>query len=43
MYLLYRVGIVIRSEILFEYLELKLVLEKLNNILDDKIMVDLNY
>lgn len=39
----YRAGTVIRSEILSEYPELKPVLEKLNNILDDKTMADLNY
>ena len=43
MYPLYRAGTVIRSEILSEYPELKPVLEKLNNILDDKTMADLNY
>lgn len=43
MYPSYRAGTVIRSEILSEYPELKPVLEKLNNILDDKIMADLNY
>ena len=39
----YRAGTVIRSEILSEYPELKPVFEKLNNILDDKTMADLNY
>ncbi|WP_029596927.1 glycine betaine ABC transporter substrate-binding protein [Fusobacterium animalis] len=39
----YRAGTVVRSEILSEYPELKPVLEKLNNILDDKTMADLNY
>ena len=43
MYPAYRAGTVIRSEILSEYPELKPVLEKLNNILDDKTMADLNY
>ena len=43
MYPSYRAGTVIRSEILSEYPELKAVLEKLNNILDDKTMADLNY
>ena len=43
MYPSYRAGTVIRSEILSEYPELKTVLEKLNNILDDKTMADLNY
>ena len=43
MYPSYRAGTVVRSEILFEYPELKPVLEKLNNILDDKTMADLNY
>lgn len=43
MYPSYRAGTVIRSEILSEYPELKSVLEKLNNILDDKTMADLNY
>ena len=43
MYPSYRAGTVVRSEILSEYPELKPVLEKLNNILDDKIMADLNY
>ena len=43
MYPSYRAGTVVRSEILFEYPELKVVLEKLNNILDDKTMADLNY
>ena len=43
MYPSYRAGTVVRSEILFEYPELKAVLEKLNNILDDKTMADLNY
>ena len=43
MYPSYRAGTVIRSEILFEYPELKPVLEKLNDILDDKTMADLNY
>ena len=43
MYPSYRAGIVVRSEILSEYPELKPVLEKLNNILDDKTMADLNY
>ena len=43
MYPSYRAGTVIRSEILSEYPELKPVLEKLNNILDDKTMADLNY
>lgn len=43
MYPSYRAGTVIRSEILTEYPELKPVLEKLNNILDDKTMADLNY
>ena len=43
MYPSYRAGTVVRSEILSEYPELKPVLEKLNNILDDKKMADLNY
>ena len=43
MYPSYRAGTVIRSEILSEYPELKPVLEKLNSILDDKTMADLNY
>ena len=43
MYPSYRAGTVIRSEILSEYPELKPVFEKLNNILDDKTMADLNY
>ena len=43
MYPSYRAGTVVRSEILSEYPELKPVLEKLNNILDDKTMSDLNY
>ena len=43
MYTSYRAGTVVRSEILSEYPELKPVLEKLNNILDDKTMADLNY
>ena len=43
MYPSYRAGTVIRSEILSEYPELKPVLEKLNDILDDKTMADLNY
>ena len=43
MYPSYRAGTVVRSEILSEYPELKAVLEKLNNILDDKTMADLNY
>lgn len=43
MYPSYRAGTVVRSEILSEYPELKPILEKLNNILDDKIMADLNY
>ena len=43
MYPSYRAGTVVRSEILSKYLELKPVLEKLNNILDDKTMADLNY
>ena len=43
MYPSYRAGTVVRSEILSEYPELKPVLEKLNNILDDKTMADLNY
>ena len=43
MYPSYRAGTVIRSEILSKYPELKPVLEKLNNILDDKTMADLNY
>ena len=43
MYPSYRAGTVVRSEILSEYPELKVVLEKLNNILDDKKMADLNY
>ena len=43
MYPSYRAGTVVRSEILSEYTELKQVLEKLNNILDDKTMADLNY
>lgn len=43
MYPSYRAGTVIRSEILSEYPELKPVLKKLNNILDDKTMADLNY
>jgi len=34
---------VLRVEILSKYPELKPVLEKLNNILDDKTMADLNY
>ena len=43
MYPSYRAGTVVRSEILSKYSELKPVLEKLNNILDDKTMADLNY
>ena len=43
MYPSYRAGTVVRSKILSEYPELKVVLEKLNNILDDKTMADLNY
>ena len=43
MYPSYRAGTVVRSEILSEYPELKVVLEKLNNILDDKTMANLNY
>lgn len=43
MYPSYRAGTVVRSKILSEYPELKPVLEKLNNILDDKTMADLNY
>ena len=43
MYPSYRAGTVVRSEILSKYPELKPVLEKLNNILDDKTMADLNY
>lgn len=43
MYPSYRAGTVVRSEILSEYPELKPVLEKLNNILDNKTMADLNY
>ena len=43
MYPSYRAGTVVRSEILSEYPELKPVLEKLNNILDDRTMADLNY
>ena len=43
MYPSYRAGTVARSEILSKYPELKPVLEKLNNILDDKTMADLNY
>ena len=43
MYPSYRAGTVIRSEILSEYPELKPVFEKLNNILDDKTMANLNY
>ena len=43
MYPSYRAGTVVRNEILSEYPELKPVLEKLNNILDDKKMADLNY
>lgn len=43
MYPSYRAGTVVRSEILSEYPELKVVLEKLNNILDDKTMAYLNY
>ena len=43
MYPSYRAGTVVRSEILSEYPELKPVLEKLNNILDDKTMSYLNY
>ena len=43
MYPSYRAGTVVRSEILSKYPELKVVLEKLNNILDDKTMADLNY
>ena len=39
----YRAGTVVRSEILSKYPELKPVLEKLNDILDDKTMADLNY
>ena len=43
MYPSYRAGTVVRIEILSKYPELKPVLEKLNNILDDKTMADLNY
>lgn len=43
MYPSYKAGTVLRSEISSEYPELKSVLEKLNNILDDKTMADLNY
>ena len=43
MYPSYRAGTVVRSEILSKYPELKAVLEKLNNILDDNTMADLNY
>ena len=43
MYPSYRAGTVVRSEILSKYPELKPVLEKLNDILDDKTMADLNY
>ena len=43
MYPSYRAGTVVRSEILSQHPELKGVLEKLNNILDDKTMADLNY
>lgn len=43
MYPSYRAGTVVRSEILSKYPELKPVLEKLNNILDDKTMAGLNY
>jgi len=43
MYPSYRAGTVVRSEILSEYPKLKPVLEKLNNILDDRTMADLNY
>lgn len=43
MYPSYRAGTVVRSEILLQHPELKPVLEKLNNILDDKTMADLNY
>lgn len=43
MYPSYRAGTVVRSDILSEYPELKVVLEKLNNILDDKTMANLNY
>ena len=43
MYPSYRAGTVVRSEILSKYPELKVVLEKLNNILNDKTMADLNY
>lgn len=43
MYPSYKAGTVVRSEILSKYPELKAVLEKLNNILDDKTMADLNY
>ena len=43
MYPSYRAGTVVRSKILSKYRELKPVLEKLNNILDDKTMADLNY
>ncbi len=43
MYPSYRAGTVAKSEILSEYPELKIILEKLNNILDDKTMADLNY
>ena len=43
MYPSYRAGTVVRSETLSEYPELKVVLEKLNNILDDKTMANLNY
>lgn len=43
MYPSYKAGTVVRSEILLQYPELKAVLEKLNSILDDKTMADLNY
>ena len=43
MYPSYKAGTVVRSEILSQHPELKGVLEKLNNILDDKTMADLNY
>ena len=43
MYPSYKAGTVVRSEILLQHSELKPVLEKLNSILDDKTMADLNY
>ena len=43
MYPSYRAGTVVRSKTLSEHPELKVVLEKLNNILDDKTMANLNY